>query len=156
MHQWFIIQDCNSCFSPCWDRNMLMVCDISFSDVAFEEWWIGSLCSSARFPLYVELICWTVHLLARKDQMPCQLNDVCGISGFCTWLWMLRFICRNYREGEARSVFCLFHAPVDFLIQRRRRMQTSEAPASTLLLYTSDHDCGRQRREVLSPQSSSS
>lgn len=108
------------------------------------------------FSLYVELICWTAHLLARKDQTPCQVNDVCGVSCFCTWLWMLRFICRNYREEETRSVFCLFHAPVDFLIQRRRRMHTSESPASTLLLYTGDHHRGRKRGVVLGPQSSSS
>lgn len=123
--------------------------------MAFEEWWV--FVHPPIFPLYVEFVCWTVHLLARKNQSPCQVNDVCGVSGFCTWLWMLRFIRCNYREGEARSVFCLFHAPVDFLIQRQRRMHTWEAPAFTRLLNTSGHHHReRQRREGLGPQSSSS
>lgn len=93
-----------------------MVCNISFLDVAFEDE-SEVFVHSSIFPLWVEFIYWIVHLLARKDQTLCQVNDVCGISGFCVWLWMLRFIPRNYWEGEARSVFCLFHAPVDFLIQ---------------------------------------
>lgn len=91
----------------------------------------------------VEIICWTVHLFARNDQVSCQVNDVCGVSDFCTWLWMLRFIRCNYWEEEARSVFCLFHAPADFVIQWWRWMPMLEAPASTLLLYMSDHHPGK-------------